>query len=341
MSDTPRTDAAIIDFEFDEVWLGGEIGSNHKEIIEPDFARTLERELAETKRQLEEATQTIETLAKHHRGACQSRNDHASNYRKTDVKRIEVESERDRLRADLERFTGSGLLDCHAICDQRDAAVAEGDSLRAELAACRAALHLTEEERIVEQTPTLGSILIESKGSRRRVSPATENECRIAADLAAVTAERDALKTQIHDLCHDKHIAGPVTPKDFCDGCEAFQIQLFGSSPITALRTALEKCAERMESAKGQVELIKHKFERAGGVWKVANSGVELGRQSWASNVENGIDNAAIDITDALAEAQKAMNISPVQMEGGWQISCEHSMPQQTQSRESAEKPIC
>ncbi len=39
-----------------------------------------------------------------------------------------------RLRADLERFTGHGLLDCHAICDQRDAALAERDRLREELA---------------------------------------------------------------------------------------------------------------------------------------------------------------------------------------------------------------
>lgn len=38
-----------------------------------------------------------------------------------------------RLRADLERFTGHGLLDCHAICDQRDAAIAERDRLRAEV----------------------------------------------------------------------------------------------------------------------------------------------------------------------------------------------------------------
>ena len=38
-----------------------------------------------------------------------------------------------KLRADLERFTGHGLLDCHAICDQRDAAVAERDRLLAEL----------------------------------------------------------------------------------------------------------------------------------------------------------------------------------------------------------------
>ena len=45
-----------------------------------------------------------------------------------------IETELARLRADLERFTGHGLLDCHAICDQRDAAVAERDRLREELA---------------------------------------------------------------------------------------------------------------------------------------------------------------------------------------------------------------
>jgi cysteinyl-tRNA synthetase len=44
-----------------------------------------------------------------------------------------LETELARLRADLERFTGHGLLDCHAICDQRDAAVAERDQLRAEV----------------------------------------------------------------------------------------------------------------------------------------------------------------------------------------------------------------
>ena len=50
-----------------------------------------------------------------------------------------------RLRADLARFTGDGLLDCHAICDQRDAAVAERDRLRAEVERLKGALELGQE----------------------------------------------------------------------------------------------------------------------------------------------------------------------------------------------------
>jgi uncharacterized small protein (DUF1192 family) len=50
-----------------------------------------------------------------------------------------------RLRADLERFTGHGLLDCHAICDQRDAATAERDRLRAEVERLKGALALGQQ----------------------------------------------------------------------------------------------------------------------------------------------------------------------------------------------------
>lgn len=39
-----------------------------------------------------------------------------------------------KLRADLERFTGHGLLDCHAICDQRDAAIARAERAEGALA---------------------------------------------------------------------------------------------------------------------------------------------------------------------------------------------------------------
>lgn len=41
-------------------------------------------------------------------------------------------AENERLRSDLARFTGYGLLDCHAICDQRDKAVLELAALRAD-----------------------------------------------------------------------------------------------------------------------------------------------------------------------------------------------------------------
>ena len=65
-----------------------------------------------------------------------------------------LETELAQLRADLERFTGHGLLDCHAICDQRDAAVAERDQLRAEVERLNAlgswahtCIHHTDAER--------------------------------------------------------------------------------------------------------------------------------------------------------------------------------------------------
>jgi hypothetical protein len=54
------------------------------------------------------------------------------------------------------------------------------------------------------------------------------------------------LRQQIHDLCHDKHVAGPVTPQDFCDGCEAFQVKLFGTSPIAELRAEAERLRARV-----------------------------------------------------------------------------------------------
>ncbi len=47
-----------------------------------------------------------------------------------------------------------------------------------------------------------------------------------------------AIRIQIHDLCHDMHITGPVTPDEFCHGCEEFQHKLFGCSPIKDLRKA-------------------------------------------------------------------------------------------------------
>lgn len=46
---TPRTDAAIIEFEYEIAMLGGETGGSSREIVEPDFARQLETELEQAK----------------------------------------------------------------------------------------------------------------------------------------------------------------------------------------------------------------------------------------------------------------------------------------------------
>jgi len=56
-----------------------------------------------------------------------------------------------------------------------------------------------------------------------------------------------------------------------------------------------------------QFGMIKHKFERAGGVWQIASKGVELGATSWASNVENSINNMSL----IFEEAKKS--IPPIQ----------------------------
>lgn len=67
--------------------------------------------------------------------------------------------------------------------------------------------------------------------------------------------ERDALRAQIHDLCHDKHVEGPVKPEEFCSGCEEFQKKLFGHSPIQALREKVEKLTAQHKAFKAVVEM--------------------------------------------------------------------------------------
>ena len=42
----------------------------------------------------------------------------------------QLEHENAELRKDLERFTGGGMLDCHAICNQRDKLEQENAELR-------------------------------------------------------------------------------------------------------------------------------------------------------------------------------------------------------------------
>jgi hypothetical protein len=111
LAPTPRTDATASESDCGIDSFGKAVPSN--------FARTLERELIAVQAECERLTTEILERAALNREVMRERDS--------------LESELARLRADLERFTGHGLLDCHAICDQRDAAVAERDSLRAEV----------------------------------------------------------------------------------------------------------------------------------------------------------------------------------------------------------------
>ena len=56
-----------------------------------------------------------------------------------------------KLRADLERFTGHGLLDCHAICDQRDAAIARAERAEAD----KARLDWLEAHALPQHSPNI------------------------------------------------------------------------------------------------------------------------------------------------------------------------------------------
>lgn len=69
----------------------------------------------------------------------------------------------------------------------------------------------------------------------------------------------DFTPEEFQALCHNLHLKDePITPQAFCDGCESYQVKLFGESPITSLKAeklALDQrndrlakeCNERLE----------------------------------------------------------------------------------------------
>lgn len=59
-SETPLTDAVVIQFEYEETMFGGEMGGGMKEIVNPDFARALERTCAELRRERDEALNRLQ-----------------------------------------------------------------------------------------------------------------------------------------------------------------------------------------------------------------------------------------------------------------------------------------
>jgi hypothetical protein len=140
---TPRTDAECIQIYQEDV-TGC---SNAIDYVPASVARTLERELTAAQAECDLNRNRLASIlwsGAIDKQLCGDVQQWADDYT----------AELARLRADLERFTGHGLLDCHAICDQRDAAVAERDRLRAEVERLKAlgswvhtCIHHTDAER--------------------------------------------------------------------------------------------------------------------------------------------------------------------------------------------------
>ncbi len=95
----------------------------------------------------------------------------------------------------------------------------------------------------------------------------------VAADTEEIATFLDTLlRPATHELCHDAHLAttGPVSAAEFCGGCERFQRELYGKSPITqlrrgagfALQTALEYAHLIEEVDPDAVACIRKAFER-------------------------------------------------------------------------------
>jgi hypothetical protein len=121
----------------------------------------------------------------------------------------------ERAEAEVKRFTAHGLLDCHAICDQRDAAIAERDQLRAELAAAK--LLLNEETDCAE---AVEAAIVRQYARAERAE----------AELAAALAGRDDLVADLNDAC--------ITLASATDDCDDYAL-LNTRFKLTAVRDVL------------------------------------------------------------------------------------------------------
>ena len=115
---------------------------------------------------------------------------HAANAAaESDIRTLETELAR--LRADLARFTGDGLLDCHAICDQRDTSVAERDRLRAEVERLKKQIKDDNRSYGCELRDPYGTIWEQAAKDHARAKKA-EAECLEQARLLGKSGEREA-----------------------------------------------------------------------------------------------------------------------------------------------------
>ena len=87
--------------------------------------------------------------------------------------------------------------------------------------------------------------LLDTHAARDKLRDVVVNAWAGAELLAEVERFRrgDLTPVEFQKLCHNLHLhhdgVTPCTPQEFCDGCEAFHVELFGASPIADLRRQL------------------------------------------------------------------------------------------------------
>ena len=105
----------------------------------------------------------------------------------SEIEQLEIELAR--LYTDLERFTGHGLLDCHQICDQRDAAVAELAAEREKVRVLREAL-----ERLYGVVKAAGTMNLSRGVQLGQISWYHKAEDAMADAHTALAATKEASK---------------------------------------------------------------------------------------------------------------------------------------------------
>jgi len=76
-------------------------------------------------------------------------------------------------------------LGLHCACSEKPIELCH--TLELELAILRAAFGIADDERIPEQKPTFGSVLVEKGSTRRRIAPIDDEVIRLERELAAAT----------------------------------------------------------------------------------------------------------------------------------------------------------
>lgn len=103
---------------------------------------------------------------------------------------------------------------------------------------------------------------------------------------------------EIQNLCHDLNKS--VSAEEFCQGCEAYQLLLYGRSPIKDLRERLntvqtrlseaDRVIERMKNAAGHIHSIATEKDRGECEGMRAGGTAIISVQRWAQDIRNMAD---------------------------------------------------